>query len=77
MTLQIKIYIGLVVAAMLATAILGGAMWSNYTIRRLETTVEETKQIGDQKERLAAAKEIEAVEYKQKIEYLEKQLARH
>ena len=75
MTLRTKIYIGIAAAAILAAAILGGAAWSNYKITRLEKIVEETKQIGDQKEQEAAAKELEAAEYQQKIEYLELQLS--
>lgn len=74
MTLRTKIYIGLAVAAIFAAAILGGAAWSNHKITRLEKAVENTKQIGDQKEQLASAKELEAAEYKQKIDYLERQL---
>ena len=75
MTLQTKIYIGLVVTAIFAAAILGGAAWSNHKIHTLEKAVEETKQIAGDKEKLAAAKELEAAGYKQKIEYLEQQLS--
>jgi hypothetical protein len=75
MTLQTKIYIGLAVALILIVGIIGGTAWPNHKIRRLEATVEETKQIAIQKEQLAAVKELEAAEYKQKIEYLEKQLS--
>ena len=75
MTLRTKIYLGLAAAAILAAAILSGGAWSSYKIKRLETAVEKTKQIGIQKEQLAATKELEAAEYKQKIDYLERQLS--
>lgn len=75
MTLRTKIYIGLSVAAIFILGILGGAAWSNYKIARLEKAVEETRLNADQKEQLAVAKELEAAEYKQKIEFLERHLS--
>ena len=74
MTFQTKIYIGLVAAAIFAAAILGGGAWSNHKIGKLEKTVEETKQLAEGKRQLAEKRELEAAEYKQKIEYLESQL---
>ena len=75
MTLRTKTYIGLSVAAILMLGILGGAAWSNHKINKLEKAVEETKQLAEGRRQLAEKREIEAAGYKQKIEYLEKQLA--
>ncbi len=74
MTLQTKIYIGLAVAAIFTAVILGGAAWSNHKITRLEKTVEEAKATAISSHQSAIRKEIEAAEYKQKIEYLERRL---
>lgn len=70
-----KTYIGLGVAALFAIGIFGGWLWSSYKISKLENTVVAAKQNADEKEQQAAAKENEAAENKQKIEYLETQLA--
>src|SRR5438874_7308583 len=75
MNTQTKIYIGLAIAAIFALGILGGAALSDYKIHELENAVENAKGDADQKQQLAAAKETEAAQYKQKIEYLEQQLA--
>ena len=60
---------------MLIAAISGGWLWSNYKISKLERRVEDAKVLANAKESQARAKEIQAAEYKQKIEYLETQLA--
>ena len=75
MNLKTKIYLGLSVIAIFVAGILGSAAWSTQRIAKLERTVEETKRIADQKQALAAAKEVESAEYRQKIEYLERQLS--
>ena len=74
MKLQTKIYIGLVVAAIFALGIFGEVAWSNHKITTLEKSVDTAKQKADEISNAAAAKEIEAAEYKAKIEYLERQL---
>jgi len=72
MTLRTKIYIGIAIAAIALISI--PALWQSHKIAALERTVDETKQEANQKRESAAQKEIEAAEYKQKIEYLERQL---
>lgn len=71
---RIKIYIALAVVAILILGIFGGAAWSNHTLLKLEQAVEAAKQNADRSAQTAAAKEIEAAQYKQKNEYLETQL---
>ena len=73
--IRIKIYIGLGIAAIFAVGILGGATWSNHKIAKLEKAVGTAKQSADDAGQRAAQREIEAAQYKQKIEYLERQLA--
>lgn len=74
MTMRTKIYIGFAIAAILAAGIFGGAEWSNHKIAKLESAVERAKQLAEGSRQLAGKREIEAAEYKQKIEYLERQL---
>jgi peptidoglycan hydrolase CwlO-like protein len=74
MKLTTKIYIGLAIVAVLATGIIVGTTWSNHTIATLEHAVNQSKKDADTSEKSAIAKEIEAAEYKQKIDYLERQL---
>lgn len=69
-----KIYIGLITAAVLAIGIIGGSVWSNRKIAKLENSVEEAKRIAISIQQTAVSKEIEAAQYKEKIEYLENQL---
>src|ERR1043166_916605 len=73
MTFKTKIYIG--IAAAIIIAISATAFWQSRKITALEHTVDEAKQTADQKRQAADAKELEAAEYKQKIEYLEQQLS--
>ena len=72
---ETKIYIGLGIAAIFAIGILGGAAWSDHKIAKLESAVETAKGLADDAGQRAEQKEVEASEYKQKIEYLEGQLA--
>lgn len=69
-----QIYIGICVTAIFAVGILGGTAWSDHKIAKLEGEVEKAKQEANSLQRSAEQKEIEAAEYKQKIEYLEGQL---
>lgn len=73
MNLRTKIYLGIAAAALIA--IFGGAMWQSHTINKLENAVRDAKQAAAEKQDQAAAIELDAAEYKQKIEYLEQQLA--
>lgn len=68
-----KIYIG--IAAVVFIAIFGGALWQSHKIAKLEKAVETAKQTAEEKRSQADAKETQAAEYKQKIDYLEQQLA--
>lgn len=72
--MRTKLYVGLGVAAIFTIGILGGWLSSSYKISKLENAVEASKQVANEKELQAAAKENEAAGYKQKIEYLEGQL---
>ncbi len=69
-----KIYIGLSIAAIFAVGIFGGAVWSNNKIAKLESAIDDAKQKAEGSRQLAEKKEIEAAQYKQKIEYLEQQI---
>ncbi|MBK8466120.1 MAG: hypothetical protein IPL32_09835 [Chloracidobacterium sp.] len=73
MNTKTKIYIGIALVAIIA--IFAGAIWQPHKITRLERVVSDAKQTASEKQDQAAAKEIEAAEYKQKIEFLEQQLA--
>lgn len=74
MTLQMKIYIGVVVATIFTIGILGGSAWSDRKIAKLEKKVEQSKQAAGSIQQTAVSKEIEAAGYKKKIEYLETQI---
>jgi predicted trehalose synthase len=75
MKLTTKTYIAIGAAVLLIAGILGSWLLSNHKISRLERAVATAKALANEKESHAIAKEIEAAEYKQKIEYLETQLA--
>lgn len=74
MTLQIKTYIALAIAAIFAIGIVGGAAWSDQKLATLERDVETAKKEAEGTEQSAIEKEIEAAGYKEKIEYLNGQL---
>ena len=70
-----RIYIGLAIATILAIGIIGGVAWSNRKMALLENEVVKAKAEADVIKRSAVEKEIKAAEFKQKIDYLEAQLA--
>lgn len=70
MKTHIKIPIAIALAAILTIAIFIYVL-SNIRIANLESEVAKAKQIATQKQQTAAERELEAAEYKQKIEYLE------
>ena len=74
MTLRIKIYIFVGAAILIASLVFGAQLWHRRTISALENAAEAAKQAAFVSQHAAAAKEIEAAEYKQKIKYLERQL---
>jgi len=76
MTLQTKIYIAGGVAIVLIVMTMSMSMWmTNHRITQAERAASAAKQAAAEKEKLAAEKETEAAGYKEKSEYLEKQVA--
>src|SRR5215470_9323980 len=76
MNLQTKIYIAAGVAAGLMLLAVAASTWmTNHRINQAERAVSAAKQVAEEKEKMAAQKEIEAAAYKEKNEYLEKQIA--
>lgn len=73
MKIQTKIYIA--VAAAFLAVIAGNAAWSGIQVSRLEKEVREARVEADASAKEAARRELEAAEYKQKIEYLESRIA--
>ncbi|MGE3465546.1 MAG: hypothetical protein AB7J13_01320 [Pyrinomonadaceae bacterium] len=71
MNTKTKIYIGLIIAAIVVTAIAGASLRANRKIAKLEREVEAARHTADEAQKAAAMREIEAAEYKAKIEYLE------
>jgi len=72
MKLQYKIYIGIGVIVVLG--IVGGAVWSDRHIAKLEDAVALAKQSAITIQQKAGQKEIEAAGHLEKIAYLESQL---
>lgn len=70
-----KVYIAVTAAILLVVGIIGGQMWSDQKIGRLEAAIETAKQAAAASEQNASEKEREANIYKAKIEYLERQIA--
>ena len=75
MNTRTKIYIALGVAAVLAIGIFGGSAWSDHTVRKLEREIDNARQTANDASQNAATLERDAAVYKEKIAYLESQLA--
>lgn len=75
MTTGTKIYIALGLAAIIGASLAVGSSWSAFKVSRLEKEVALAKTAADAANENASLKELEAAGYKQKIEYLETQLA--
>lgn len=75
MNVRTKIYVGIAITAIFALGLAGGSVSSNRKIANLEHDVETARHAADIADKLAVTREIEAAEYKQKIEYLESRLA--
>ncbi len=73
MNTQMKIILALAAALLMGVAV--ASLVSSVKIRSLERSVESAKQQAKTSEEAAAAAEIRAAEYKEKTEYLEKQIA--
>ena len=74
MNTQTKIYIGIALAALTIAAFIGSSLWTTRKFTKLESELRDARQIAETADKLAATREIEAAEYKQKIAYLESQL---
>lgn len=70
-----KIYIAIAGLALLTIGIIGGHVWSDHKLGKLETEVRDAKQAAADSQQIADEKEKEASIYKAKIEYLEQQIA--
>jgi uncharacterized protein HemX len=68
-----KIYIA--AAALAAFAIIAGGLWSGHRIRTLERAVESSRADSETLEQKALVKETDANAYREKIAYLEHELA--
>lgn len=73
MNANAKIYIA--IAAIAVAGFVGAAVWSGMTIRNLETAAASERQRADTAENAAAQKEQAAAAYREKTEYLERQIA--
>ena len=72
MTLRYKIYF--TAAGVVLTALLIYSAASHFQITRQEAEIDEAKRAAERIRQTAVGKEMEAAEYKQKIDYLERQL---
>ncbi len=75
MNTRTKIYIALGIAAALAIGIFGGSAWSDHKARQLEREIDAARQAANDASQNAATLERDAAVYKEKIAYLESQLA--
>ena len=75
MTIKTEIYMAIAAVALLTIGIIGGHVWSDHKIGKLETAIEAAEQTAADSQRIAVDKENEANIYKAKIEYLEQQIA--
>jgi len=73
MSTRTKIYICIAIAAIALIAV--PAIWQSHKVASLESKIDEAKQTAEQKREAATEKEVEAAEFKQKIDYLERSLA--
>lgn len=74
MTLQYKIYGAVIAAALLGAGLFAGSAMSRYKIGKLEKAIEAASQKADDVQHTAINLESKAAEYKQKNDYLEKNL---
>jgi uncharacterized protein HemX len=69
-----KLLVAGVLIAVLSAVCLGGYAWSGWRISRLERHAADARARADSFEKAARVKELEAAQYKQKIEHLEGRL---
>lgn len=75
MTIKTKIYIAIAALALITIGIVGGQIWSDHKIGKLETAVADAKRAAADSQKKADDKETEANIYRAKAEYLERQIA--
>lgn len=75
MTLKQKIYIAAGAALIMIMGIAAGSITSHFKIKGLEDRVESAKDAAAAKERQADEKSAEAAAFKEKIEYMERNLS--
>ncbi|MEP6945519.1 MAG: hypothetical protein ABJA02_06335 [Acidobacteriota bacterium] len=68
---RMRIYIALAAAVIAVIFIIGNDAWSGRKVRELERRIDEAKQTTTETEKKAAALELDAAAYKEKIAYLE------
>ena len=73
--MNLKMKIGLVIAAVITFGILTGWIWSGYRIRKLEHAVAAAKTEADEKTKAADELERQSAVYAAKTDYLEQKLA--
>lgn len=74
MNTHTKIYIGLALATLTIAAFIFSSIWTTRKFTKLERELNDAKQAVQTADKLAAQRDIEAAEYKQKLEYLESNL---
>ena len=75
MNTQTKIYIAIALAALTIVAFIFSSLWTTRKFTNLERELERAKHSVTAADKIAAQKELEAAEYKQKLEYLEQNLS--
>ena len=75
MQTQTKIYIGFALAAVTVAAFISSSIWTTRKFTNIERELFEARQAVRSADKLAAKREAEAAEYKQKLEYLETNLS--
>ncbi len=72
---QTKLYVGLAFAAIIALGLLGGGLVADRKVKVLENVVTKLRLAAETAEQSSAAREIEAAEHRQKIDYLETKIS--
>ncbi len=74
MNTQTKIYLLAAAGSLCLITLIVSSTWSNRQIAKLENAVGDAKAIAIEQQQAAAVSEINAAQYKQKIDYLEAKL---
>ncbi len=70
-----RTHIAIAAAALILAVLIGSSLWSDRKLSRLEKELDDAKLNADAAGRRSAELELEAAEYKRKIEYLEASLS--